>query len=184
MVQPYYPSTEYGGLQGADDDDVVEAAVRYLSSQQEIRDLVGHFPSPTEDPDELVYFIFQDNPYKMMENTQSNALVVAYGGAWATDDSTTQSVRLNIRIYVDPLRDDSNNVINPAETRRRINSIFRALDPFLHKPQGGKTQWWGGVRVSDLTRLSEVSITPEPDGNGLTVGQVFYGVSITGYRKT
>ncbi len=152
-------------------DDIVQGACKWLATFDDILELVGVF-------DDDAPYIFQYQLGVVLEGTQTAAIVVNRIGSWSPPNisNTMKFPRLSIEIYVDPIRDDDGNYIEPAETQRRASLLSDTIDKHLHRPQGG-TQLWGDVRTLDCTRLGELIAYPTPDGDGMIRGQCFYGLS-------
>lgn len=152
-------------------DDIVQGCVKWLQSFDDITDLLGAF----EDSDEP--FLFQHTMQTVLEGTGKAAVVVGYAGGWSPPNTynTLKLPRISIEIFVDPKRTDDLDYIDTSETRRRIDTIYNAVDRHLHRPQGGD-QMWGTIRTVECTRLGEPAFSPIRDGDQMHKGLVYYGV--------
>lgn len=152
-------------------DDVVQGVCKWLATFDDVTSLLGSASDGSP-------YIFQDTLHAVMEGTQHAAIVLSTMGGWAAPNNynTAEFPRLLLDLWVDPIRDSSNNYIELAETRRRARQIYIALNWHLHRPQVGDPVYWGTVRTIGCTRLGEVVIASVPDGDGLIRAQVFYGV--------
>jgi hypothetical protein len=151
--------------------DIVEAAVTYLFGQPEVLDALG------ADPGTGAPYLYPNSLYTVMQNTQSAAAVVARAGGFAAPNAhnTARFPRIALELTVDPLRDEMNNVLNFDEAGYRADTIYKIIDPYLHRPRGG-SQWWGSVRTVSCVRLSEPLVYAVPDGSGLIRHITYYGV--------
>lgn len=154
----------------APDDSIVRGAVKYLMDISDVTDLLGTYQTG-------VPYLFQHTLWVVMENTQTTACVISRAGGWAGPNlhNTMRFPRISLELWADPLRDAGNNVTDPGEVHDRIESIFKSIDRYLHRPQGG-TVWWGDIRTAGCHRLTEPIVYTVPDGNGLLRLQTFYGV--------
>lgn len=169
-------------------DDVASGAYTYLASLSDVLALVGSFPA--DDPDNGgLPWIFTRNVYTRLEaasivkGTQAVALVCCYMGMAASPNvsSTVRRVRLEVDIWVDPLRDSRGNVTNPSETESRGLNVYNTVDFHLHRvPTADNTQLWGDLVTVSSTRMTEPVWTPVPDGDGLIRGACFYAVDCFG----
>lgn len=154
------------------DNGVVLAARRYLVTQTSVTNLLGASEA-------YPIWIFQWDPHEMIEGTSSEALVLATEGAWSSpnDYNTAQFPRLVVQVFSDPSRDAERNVI-ADDARDKSWTVFRAVDKLLHHPGGLSAQWTTGVWVTGSARLGEPEWTPQPDGDGLVLLTVSYGLSV------
>lgn len=154
-----------------EDDDLVQGVVTYLLGKSDIGDVLGSYPDGTP-------YLFQHRLWTEMENSQSTAAVLMRDGGWTgpNQHNSLHFPRLTMDIWADPLRDAGNNVTDPGEVYRRINRAFKVIDRHLHRPQGGE-QWWGEIRSIACIRMTEPSIYPVPDGDGLLRLVTSYGVT-------
>lgn len=153
-------------------DDIVTGASAYLRDQPDVLAVLGHYPG-TSTP-----WLFQHRLWVKVENSQSTACVLSRNTGWTGPNlhNTLRFPRLGVDIWVDPLRDESNNVIDPDEAVRRITNAYQVIDRHLHRPQSGE-QWWGEIRTITCTRLAEPIILPDPDGQKPLRLQVFYAIT-------
>lgn len=155
-----------------DDDDLLSGCVKYLLSIPEIVSLVG-----SDGPKAAGPFIWQEAPLENMEQQAETAIVVMPPTSWgASDDAHTQQhLRIGLEFWTGPIRDALGNVIEPAETRRRMNAVYREVDRFMHRPDT-KTVYWGTVRTYWVERIGNINRYSVGDAKELVIGQVFYGV--------
>lgn len=153
-------------------DDLVQGCVKWLTELSEVVEAVGAAPV-TGDP-----WIFQHSLWVTVEGSSSSAAVLSCQGGWASPNrhNSMRFPRLGLEIYVDPLRDPGGNLIEPGETHRRLDYVYRSFDTQLHRP-AGDTVFWGALRVISSTRLIEPVSYPVPDGGGMLRLQTFYGVT-------
>lgn len=151
------------------DDDLLSGCAKYLLSIPEVVALVG---SNSDGP-----FIWQETPLVNMEQQAETAIVVLPPTSWgASDDAHTQQhLRIGLEFWSGPIRDALGNVIEPAETRRRMNKVFREVDRFVHRPDT-KEVYWGTVRTYWVERIGNINPYTVGDAKELVIGQVFYGV--------
>ena len=169
-------------------DDVASGAYTFLSGLPDVQAVVGSFPA--DDPDNPgVLWIFVRQLYTRMEamsivkGTQAVALVLMSAGQSATplDYSTVRGQRLEVDIWVDPLRDSYGNITNPSETEGRGKNVFSVLDSHLHRAAfEQRSLMWGDLVTTGSTRMTEPQWYPVPDGDGLIRGACFYDVMTYG----
>lgn len=168
--------------------EVSGGAYHYLSSLPDVLELVGSFPD--DDPDNSgVPWIFVHNLYTRMESqsivkgSQAVALVciTAGLGSGVLDYSTVRWQKLELDIWVDPLRDQFGNITKPSETSHRGQNIFTVLDSHLHRAAlQDKTQVWDTLVTINGIRLTEPVWYPVPDGDGLIRGVCFWDIATYG----
>jgi len=153
-------------------DDLVQGAVKWLSGFTDIRDVLGFYPD-TDTP-----YLFQHTLWVRVEGSGATAAVIGRGGSWAGANvyNTMQYPRLTLELYVDPMRDDAHNVVDPGESYRRIEAAWQAFDRRLHRAGDGD-QRWGTVRTLACVRLAEPTVYPVPGGDGMLRMQTFYAVT-------
>jgi hypothetical protein len=169
-------------------DNVGGGAYHYLITLPDVLGLIGSFPA--DDPDNpSVPWVFVHNLYTRMEaqsivkGTQAVALVcINMGlGSAVLDYSTSRWQKLEIDIWVDPLRDSLGNVTEPSETYHRGLDIFAVLDSHLHRASSGdKTQVWGNLVTINGIRSTEPVSYPVPDGDGLIRTVCFWDINTFG----
>ncbi len=169
-------------------DDVASGAYTFLSGLPDVRAVVGAYPA--DDPDNPgILWIFVRNIYTRMEDisiikgTQAVALVCCNMGQSTSplDYSTVRWKRLEVDIWVDPLRDTMGNVTNPSETEARGEAVFTILDSHLHRANANeKSQAWGDLITVNSIRMTEPQWYLVPDGDGLIRGICFYDVGTFG----
>lgn len=152
-----------------DDDDLLSGCTKYLLSIPEIVALVGS--------DDNGPFIWQENPLANMEQQAETGIVVLPPTAWgASDDAHTQQhLRIGLEFWTGPFRDALGHVVEAAETRRRMNSVFKKVDRYMHRPNPS-TVYWGSVRTYWVERIGNINPYSVGDAKELVIGQVFYGV--------
>ncbi len=154
-------------------DDVVQGAVKFLTAQAAVRNVLGTYPGTTTP------YLFQRKMWVQLEGTSSTACMLYSDGGWTSANlhNTLRFPRLSVEIWADPLRDDQSNVTDPGEVWRRAGRAFDVIDRHLHRAQGGQ-QYWGTVRTIDSVRLAEPTTYEVPDGDGLIRTLVSYAVTI------
>lgn len=169
-------------------DDVASGGYWYLAGLPDVVAIVGSFPA--DDPlNAGVPWIFVRNILTRMEisaivkGSRAVALVLANAGQSSTPSaaSTARFQRLEVDIWVDPLRDSNGNVTSPGEELSRMLSVFAVLDSHLHRVATDQnTQQWGDLITVSCVRMTEPQPYPVPDGDGLVRGVVFYDVGTFG----
>ena len=169
-------------------DDVASGVYYYLNGLSDVLDVIGSFPA--DDPDNAgVPWIFVRNVYTRMEDvsivkgSQAVALVCCYmgQGSAASDSSTAFFQRLEVDIWVDPLRDAMGNVTSPSETENRGLQVFQVIDSHLHRVSADENvQQWGDLITVSSTRMAAPVWYAVPDGDGLIRGVTFYNVGTFG----
>jgi hypothetical protein len=169
-------------------DDVASGGYYHLISLPDVLALIGSFPA--DDPDNSgIPWVFTRNLYTRMEaqgivkGSQAVALVCvnAGQGSGVLDYSTIRWQRLEVDIWVDPLRDAYGNVTSPSETEGRGLNVFSVLDSHLHRASlSDKTQQWGDLITVNGLRMTEPVWYPVPDGDGLIRGVCFWEVATFG----
>lgn len=155
-----------------DTDDLVQGCVKHLQVQADVLAVLG------TDLDTGAPLLFQHRMWAGMEGSSSTSAMVYRDGGWAGPNlhNTLRFPRLTVEVWVDPIRDPQNNVIDPGEAHRRIEYVYEVFDWHLHRPQGGQ-QMWGTVRTIACVRLSEPTVYAVPDGDGLLRLVVAYAVT-------
>jgi hypothetical protein len=143
-------------------DDVGSGSYWYVSSLPDVLALVGSFPA--DDPDNAgIPWVFTRNLYTRMEaqsivkGSQAVALVCINAGQSSSplDYSTVRWQRLEIDLWIDPLRDQYGNITSPSETEGRGDDVFKALDSHLHRASSGdKTEVWGDLITVNSIRMT------------------------------
>lgn len=169
-------------------DDVASGAYQHISSLTDVLALVGAFPA--DDPDNAgIPWVFTRNLYTRMEaqsivkGSQAVALVCVNAGQSSSplDYSTVRWQRLEVDIWVDPLRDQYGNITSPSETEGRGDDVFTALDRHLHRASSGdKTEQWGDLVTVNGIRMTAPVWYPVPDGDGLIRGVCFWDIGTFG----
>lgn len=169
-------------------DDIASGAYSYLSGLPDVVALVGSWPA--DDPDNAgISWIFVRDILTRMEDisivkgTQAVALVCINMGMSAAPiaSSTARCQRLEVDIWVDPLRDAMGNISSPAETQNRGDHVFTVIDSHLHRTGVlDNTQQWGDLITAYSLRMTEPVWYPVPDGDGLIRGVCFFDVGTYG----
>lgn len=169
-------------------DDVASGVWWYLTSLPDVLAAVGSFPA--DDPDNAnVPWIFVRNQLARMEDmsvvkgSQAVSLVCINMGQSSTPSPSFSArfQRLEVDIWVDPLRDAMGNVTNPSETEGRGNSVFGIIDSHLHRVATDQnTQQWGDLITVASIRMTEPVWYVVPDGDGLIRGACFFDVATYG----
>jgi len=169
-------------------DDVGSGSYYYISSLPDVLALIGSFPA--DDPDNAgIPWVFTRNLYTRMEaqsivkGSQAVALVCINAGQSSSplDYSTVRWQRLEIDLWIDPLRDQYGNITSPSETEGRGDDVFKALDSHLHRASSGdKTEVWGDLITVNSIRMTAPVWYPVPSGDGLIRGVCFYDVGTFG----
>lgn len=156
------------------DDDIVSGAVTYLRAQPECVAAVGSFVIGGR----ATAGIFQYRTWAKMEGSQSTSVVLASDGGWTGPNiqNTLRFPRLTMNIWADPLRDSTNNVIDPGEVMRRAFATYRVFDKYLHRT-GGPEVMFGTLRIISIVRLTEPITYVIPDGDGAVRCQVLYAAT-------
>lgn len=153
-----------------DTDNLMSGCTKYLLSIPEIVDLVGE--------DANGPFIWQKTPLANMEKHPETGIVVMPPTAWgASDDAHTQHfLKIGLEFWTGPIRDPlTGGVIEPTETDRRMDSVYRAVDRFMHRVNPREV-YWGTIRTYWCERIGDIDSYSPDDGNELVIGQAFYGV--------
>lgn len=169
-------------------DDLASGAYQYLTSFGDVLARVGGFPA--DDPlNPGIPWVFQRNIYARMETasivkgSQAVALVCIYAGQFQAplDANTVRLQRLELDIWVDPLRDPLGQITDPTETEHRGDSIWSLCDSHLHRTGTDQnTILWGDLVTTACIRMSEPVWAPVPEGDGLIRGAGYYAVATYG----
>jgi hypothetical protein len=169
-------------------DDVSQGAYYFLSSLPDVTAMIGSFPD--DDPDNPgVPWVFVHSLYTRMEaqsiaqGSQAVAIVCVYAGqgSGSLDYSTVRNQRLEVDLWIDPLRDQYGNITAPSETEARGLDVFSVLDSHLHRASSGdKTMLWGNLVTIGCERMTEPVAYPVADGDGLIRMVFFYNVTTFG----
>jgi len=152
-------------------DDLLSAAQQYLAAQSDLTALLGS--DSTFDT-----WIFREELLAPVETTGKAALCLLQQGQWATpnDHNTLRFPVLTVEIYVDPPRDSEGNPTTTSVSSQ-IDHLFRVVDQYLHRPQGGE-QLWGDLLTYGSLRASEPSRFPWADVDKTQVVRVAYNVNM------
>lgn len=156
------------------DDDIVSGAVKFLLAQPDVVAAVGTFIIGGQ----LTPGIFGYRTVGTIEGTSKTCAVLTNDGGWAGANlhNTLRFPRLTLNIWADPIRDAGRNATNVNEVMRRSFAVYKVFDRHLHRI-GGDDVMFGNVRVITSTRLTEPTIIPIPDGDGLVRLQVTYAIT-------
>lgn len=153
-----------------EEDDLLAGATAYLLSLPDLVALVGS--------DEHGVYIWQEKPSANFEEEAATGVVVTTSSISVVDEAHTQHFeRLGIEIWAGPFRDGMGNIIEPAETRRRLMKVYKVIDRYLHRV-APHTEYWGEIRTHSSERIGNIDRFEPEDGNGVLVGQVFYLVQL------
>lgn len=155
---------------------LVAAARDKLAGESTVTALLG---SDTE----FTVWIFEDRLFARVEGTESVALVLRQRGSWTSPNghNTLRFPRLLVEVYVDPTRDSDGMVTDVVGADLRGDAVYRAVDAVLHRA-AQEAQTWGtgdrALRTVGCQRLDEPEPADVPDGDGLRVLRVNYGVTV------
>lgn len=150
--------------------DLLQGATEYLRSIPEVTALVGG--------NEFGPYIWQERPVTNFEKEPVVGIVVTTSAIGISDDAHTQHFeRLGIEIWAGPIRGALGEVVEPAETRRRLMKVFNVVDRYLHRTNSG-IQYWGTVRTHTSERIGNIDRYSPDDGKEVLIGQVFYVVQL------
>ena len=153
-----------------EEDDLLAGATAYLQSLPDLVALVGS--------NERGVYIWQEKPAANFEEEATVGIVVTTSSISFTDEAHTRHFeRLGIEIWVGPFRDGMGNIIEPAETRRRLMQVYKLVDKYLNRV-APRTEFWGEIRTHSSERIGNIDRYEPKDGNGVLVGQVFYVVEL------
>lgn len=154
-------------------DDIVQGAVEFLTTKTDLLALVG-----SDVPNGIPHFLFQYKLWTEIGGSESTAVVVSSDSGWAGPNlhNTLKFPRLTVEIYADPQRDAVGNATDQGDHYRRLAAVFRVIDNYLHRPEGG-SQMWGTLRTVSSARLVEPTINLVADGNGLVRMVIQYAVT-------
>jgi hypothetical protein len=165
-------------------DDVASGAVRYLAGFGDVTSLLGVFPAGT--PNAGMPWLFADNNQQslaVVEGTQQAAIVLGDFGGWDAPApmATARFRRLRADIWVDPLRDAANNVIETSSlTANRGMAVFNAVQFRLQRTDPDAV-FWGDLCTIGCQLLTDIRFLPVSDGDWLQRGTAYYGVGFTGW---
>lgn len=162
-------------------DSIGSGAAQYLSGFSDVTSLLGAFD--VADPtNPSVPYVFNDSMLVTLEGTAACAIVCIDQGGWSVPVplTTPHFCRLTLQVWVDPLRDSDNNIIETSGlTKQRGGQVWAAADSHLHRTNPDVVTWGNMVTVG-CERLVEPSWVLKPDGDGIWVGTSFYGVLVFG----
>ncbi len=174
-------------------DDVGSGAVKFLSGLTAVTAALGSFPANDANTSlQGKPWIFKDDLLVRMEGqsifyvTQALALVCSDGGGWAVPAplTTPRFTRLQVDIYVDPLRDSGHSITETSgATKQRGKAMFTLANLYLHRTSPDAVLW-GDLRTVGCELLTEPRFEPVPDGDGLQLGTAFFGVMVFGSTDT
>lgn len=153
-----------------EEDDLLAGATTYLLSLPDLVGLVGF--------NHLGPYIWQEDKGINFEDEAAVGIVVTTSSIGIVDEAHTQHFeRLGIEIWASPIRDEIGNIVEAAETRRRLMKVYSVVDRYLHRT-APQTQYWGEIRTHSSERIGNIDRFPADDGNGILIGQVFYAVQL------
>lgn len=165
-------------------DDVGSGAQQYLLGFTDVTSLLGAFAATDPNPANAgLPWLFKDDLLTVMEGTSAAAVVCSPFGGWSAPIplSSFDFERLSVEVYVDPLRDSANNITESSgATKQRGMAVFAAVKFRLHRTDPD-TVTWGDLVTTGCQLLTKPQFTKVPDGDGLLVGQSFYGVTCGGW---
>lgn len=165
-------------------DDVATGAVKYLSTFTDVTSLLGSYS--LTDPvvaNQGKPYLFAGDILATMEGSSVAAIVCTDFGGWGLPPQlrTMRFRRLQLEVWVDPLRDSSNNITETSVyTRNRGNAVFNAVQYRLQRTDPD-TIVWGDMVTIGCQLITEPVFAPEPDGDWLQVGTAYFGVEFTGW---
>lgn len=154
-----------------EEDDLLQGAANYLLSLPDVVALVGS--------NQYGPYIWQDAKLINFEEEPAVGIVVTTSAIGITDDAhTSHFERLGIEIWVGAIRDSvTGSVVEHAETRRRLNKVYKVVDRHLHRTDP-RIEYWGTVRTHWCERIGGLDKFYAEDGGGTLVGQQFYAVQL------
>jgi hypothetical protein len=168
---------------------VASGAVQYLSAVPAVTSLLGSFAQTDPSPGFAGRpWIFKDDRLVRLEGqsvvygAQAVCLVCTEAGGWAVPEplTTPYFMRLEVGIYVDPLRDAAHNITETSgTTRQRGRAVAAAVRSALHRTDPDAVLW-GDLRTVGCQLLTEPQFLPDPDGDGIQAGMAYYGVLVFG----
>lgn len=161
--------------------DLIRAARRKIVANPDVVALLGSDATWADG------WVWQWKTYREIEGTQAASIVVSERSGWAAPNrhNTARFPRLQVEIYVDPIRDPNQfpNGNTPPTAHERAKAIWDQVDRIFHVP-ASQDMWWGadppdpGVRVVASIRASEPEIVDVPDGDGAVRLTALYEVSL------
>lgn len=168
-------------------DDVAGGGVKFLSGFSDVTSLLGSFPLSDRVPVNAGRpWLFSDTNQGVLatlEGSGAAAIVCGDFGGWDVPPpmGTLRFRRLRVDVWVDPQRDDSNNVTETSSlTTNRGLAVFAAAQFHLHRTDSDAVLW-GDLCTVGCQLLTDVQFTQVPDGDGLQRGTAFYGVACSGW---
>lgn len=129
-------------------------------------------------------YIFQYDDFRGVKGTGNIALVVSASGSWTTpnQNNTMQFPRILIEAYADVSRDPITHDMTRPDGQEKAQVLLQVVTKVLHRPQGGGLPGIAvgvdGLRVLGSLRLGEPTYPALPDGDGVIVGTVDFGLVI------
>lgn len=129
-----------------------------------------------------VPWIYVGEPSRVLEGTQSAALVLRYvGQAQAPNLSNTSLfVKVMVEVWVDPSRDADGNPtdIGSVAATDKALQIWQVLDTDLHRV-GGSLQTWGSAVTLSSKRLAAIGeVRKVEEADGLVAGESIYTIEV------
>lgn len=155
-------------------DDIVTGATKFLGAQLDVLAAVSIFMIDGR----AVPGLFGYNNWVPLEGTGKTCAIITHDGGWAGPNlhNTLRFPRLGLNVWADPIRDSTNNIVDPGEVMHRVNHAYEVIDAHLHRV-AGESQMWGSVRTVASVRLTEPIIYRVPDGDGIVRLQANYAVT-------
>jgi hypothetical protein len=170
-------------------DDIGSGAVKFLSGIGAVTAALGSFPGTDSNVSlQGKPWIFKDDILVRMEGqsvfltTLAMAVVCSDAGGWGDPSplTTPRFNRLQVDIYVDPLRDAGHSITEtPGATKGRGKGLFTLINYYLHRTNPDMVLW-GDLRTVGCQLITEPKFVPVPDGDVLQMGTAYYGVSVFG----
>lgn len=168
-------------------DDVGTGCYKFLSTCPDVTSLLGSFdPADPITANAGMPWLFTDTSTGVltrMEGTSQCAIVCSDFGGWSVPGpgSTASFRRLRVDMWVDPLRDGTNNVMeSSSETTNRGLALWAAVRFRLQRVEP-ILQTWGDLVTNACTVLTEPQFEAIPDGDYLQRGTAYFGVTNVGW---
>lgn len=154
----------------------VAAVQAYLASLTAVVDAVS--------ADATGPYIFQYDDFRGVKGTGNVALVISANGSWTTpnQNNTMQFPRILVEAYADVSRDPTTHDMTRPDGQEKAQILLQVVTKVLHRPQGGGLPGVAvgadGLRVLGSLRLGEPTYPALPDGDGVIVGTVDFGLVV------
>ena len=165
-----------------------KAVRNLLVADPEIFYLVGSDPTWNDG------WVFYDNIYVRLENSQTSAIVITENSTFSAPNPHNTMIfpRLVVDIWSDPTRAPE-NTIQAQDAKDKIEALHALVKTHLHtvnlSDNRGNTIYWGtpaeiatksGVAIAGSQLLSGPEYSSLVDGNGAWMGRFVYGVNQIG----